>query len=377
MNKKEKMNSPAYSALLILAAFIWGSAFVAQSVGMDYIGPFTFGAVRNTIGFLVLIPVAYVSRRMYARSVRRSLGDGQISRLMKNAGESPDNQASQTTAGIKKIRKKLSRINKRTYIAGLICGVILCTASSFQQCGIVYTTVGKSGFITAMYIVIVPVLGIFLKKKTTWRTWVSVVLSVTGLYLLCIKAGDLSLGYGDLLMLACAFLFAIHILVVDHFMTVSISVRSGGSDGVTAGTGDADNASSHELPAVLEDHVDGVTLSCIQFGVTALIQIVAMFIFEEPVVDAILDAAPSILYAGVLSSGVAFTLQVITQRHLTPVVASLIMSMESVFSVLSGWVVLGERMSVRETIGCVLMFTAIVLAQLPGRRQTEGETMSG
>ena len=346
MNKKEKMNSPAYSALLILAAFIWGSAFVAQSVGMDYIGPFTFGAVRNTIGFLVLIPVAYVSRRMYARSVRRSLG----------------------------IKKKLSRINKRTYIAGLICGVILCTASSFQQCGIVYTTVGKSGFITAMYIVIVPVLGIFLKKKSTWRTWVSVVLSVTGLYLLCIKAGDLSLGYGDLLMLACAFLFAIHILVVDHFMTVSIPVRSGEADGVTSGTGGADRDSSHMLPAALEDHVDGVTLSCIQFGVTALIQIVAMFIFEEPRIDAIMDAAPSILYAGVLSSGVAFTLQVITQRHLTPVVASLIMSMESVFSVLSGWVILGERMSVRETVGCVLMFTAIVLAQLPGRRQVEGET---
>jgi drug/metabolite transporter (DMT)-like permease len=238
----------------------------------------------------------------------------------------------------------------------------------------VYTTVGKSGFITAMYIVIVPVLGIFLKKKTTWRTWVSVVLSVTGLYLLCIKAGDLSLGYGDLLMLACAFLFAIHILVVDHFMTVSIPVRSGGSDGVTSGTGGADSASSHMLPAALEDHVDGVTLSCIQFGVTALIQIVAMFIFEDPRMDAIMDAAPSILYAGVLSSGVAFTLQVITQRHLTPVVASLIMSMESVFSVLSGWVILGERMSVRETVGCVLMFVAIVLAQLPGRRQVEGET---
>ena len=345
MSKTEKMNSPAYSALLLLAAFIWGSAFVAQSVGMDYIGPFTFGAVRNTIGFLVLIPVAYVSRRMYARSIMRSVG----------------------------VRKKLSRINKRTYIAGLICGVILCTASSFQQCGIVYTTVGKSGFITAMYIVIVPVLGIFLKKKSTWRTWVSVVLSVTGLYLLCIKAGDLSLGYGDLLMLACAFLFAIHILVVDHFMSVSTLIRSSGLDEATGRTGDADSASSHELPAVLEDHVDGVTLSCIQFGVTALIQIVAMFIFEEPVVDAILDAAPSILYAGVLSSGVAFTLQVITQRHLTPVVASLIMSMESVFSVLSGWVVLGERMSVRETIGCVLMFVAIVLAQLPGRRQVEGE----
>ena len=139
---KNKGTNPVCALCLLLTSVIWGTAFVAQTVGMDYIGPFTFGAVRNTIGFLVLIPVAYVSRRMYARSIMRSVG----------------------------VRKKLSRINKRTYIAGFICGVILCTASSFQQCGIVYTTVGKSGFITAMYIVIVPVLGIFLKKKSTWRT---------------------------------------------------------------------------------------------------------------------------------------------------------------------------------------------------------------
>ena len=348
MDKTEKKNSLAYSALLLLAALIWGSAFVAQSVGMDYIGPFTFGAVRNTIGFLVLLPVSYFSRRYTRRaavSAGGNLSGATGSGKSRVAGRTADKGTGKTTSAA-----------RQTPIAGLICGVVLCSASSFQQAGIAYTTVGKSGFITAMYIVIVPVLGIFLKKKTTWRTWVAVLLAVAGLYLLCIKAGDLSLGYGDLLMLACAFLFAVHILVVDHYM------NDGG--GESSASGDTDRKPAGTVTTA----IDPVTLSCVQFGVTALIQTVIMFIFEEPRIDAIIDAMPSILYAGVLSSGVAFTLQIITQKHLAPVVAALIMSMESVFSVLSGWVILGERMSVRETVGCVLMFSAIILAQLPGKK---------
>ena len=352
MDKTEKKNSLAYSALLLLAALIWGSAFVAQSVGMDYIGPFTFGAVRNTIGFLVLLPVSYFSRRYTRRaavSAGGNLSGATGSGKSRVAGRTADKSSGKTTSAV-----------RQTLIAGLVCGVVLCSASSFQQAGIAYTTVGKSGFITAMYIVIVPVLGIFLKKKTTWRTWVAVLLAVTGLYLLCIKAGDMSLGYGDLLMLACAFLFAVHILVVDHYM------NDGGSEGSEQTP--VPETADRKPAGTITTAIDPVTLSCVQFGVTALIQTVIMFIFEEPRIDAIIDAMPSILYAGVLSSGVAFTLQIITQKHLAPVVAALIMSMESVFSVLSGWVILGERMSVRETVGCVLMFSAIILAQLPGKK---------
>ena len=296
-----RKNSPVHSLLLILAAAIWGSAFVAQSVGMDYIGPFTFSAVRNTIGFLVLIPVSIWSRRKYP----------------------------ETSSGHR------FGISKETLIGGLVCGVVLCASSNFQQCGMVYTTVGKSGFITALYVVFVPVFGIFLKKRTTWRTWVAVLLAVAGLYLLCMTGTDFSLNIGDGLMLICAMLFACHILTVDHFI----------------------------------DGADAVTMSCIQFGVTALISTGLMFLFEEPVVSDITRAWLPILYAGVLSSGVAFTLQIITQRHLSPVVAALIMSLESVFSVLSGWIVLGEWLTTRELIGCMLMFAAIILAQLPGRNK--------
>lgn len=287
--------------LLLLAAAIWGSAFVAQSVGMEHIGPFTFSAVRNTVGFIVLIPISLWSRRLF-----------------------PENS-----------RGHRFGLSKQTVIGGIICGVVLCASSNFQQCGMVYTTVGKSGFITALYVVFVPVFGLFLKKKTTWRTWVSVVLAVVGLYLLCMTGNDMTLNFGDGLMLVCAMLFAVHILTVDHFI----------------------------------DGADAVSMSCIQFGVTALISTALMFIFEEPEISAITMSWLPILYAGILSSGVAFTLQIITQRRLSPVVAALIMSMESVFSVLSGWIVLGETLNTRETIGCVLMFSAIILSQLKNKEK--------
>ena len=311
MRSQTENNSILHSILLLLAAAIWGSAFVAQSVGMDHIGPFTFSAIRNTVGFLVLIPVSIWSRKHF-----KTTSEGHRFGI-----------SGQTLAG------------------GLVCGLFLCASSNFQQCGMVYTTVGKSGFITALYVVFVPVLGVFLKKRTSWRTWVSVMLAVIGLYLLCMTGDDMSINYGDGLMLICACLFAFHILAVDRFI----------------------------------DGADGVTLSCIQFGVTAVISAVLMFVFEEPSMEAINMSWLPILYAGVLSSGVAFTLQIITQRHLSPVVAALIMSMESVFSVISGWLIIGETMSERELIGCVIMFAAIILAQLPGRQKAvpaEGEELN-
>ena len=218
---------------------------------------------------------------------------------------------------------------------GICCGLALFVASNLQQIGIQYTTVGKAGFITALYIVMVPVFGIFLKKRAGIRVWVSVALAVAGLYLLCIT-DRLALGKGDILVLLCAVVFAVHILVVDHFSAKA----------------------------------DGVRMSCIQFLVCGLLSGVCMLIMERPEMPLILQAWQPILYAGVFSCGVGYTLQIVGQKGTDPTVASLILSLESVVSVLAGWLLLGQRLSVRELGGCALMFAAILLAQLPERRQS-------
>ncbi len=283
------------SALLLLTATIWGVAFVAQSVGMEYIGPFTFNAVRNLIGAVVLLPCI---------------------------------------ALLKKIRtseKNIVEDKRATAIGGLCCGVLLFVASSLQQIGIMYTTVGKAGFITAMYIVLVPVGGIFLEKKVGARVWIAVLLAVVGLYFLCMTDGGFSLQKGDILVLACALAFSVHILVIDHF----------------------------------SPKADGVKMSCIQFFVCAVLSGVCMLLFESPDMAAILQAWVPVLYAGVFSCGVGYTLQIIGQRGLNPTVASLILSLESVVSVIAGWLILHQAMSGRELSGCVLMFAAIILVQLP------------
>ena len=290
--------------MLILTALIWGSAFVAQSVGMDYVEPFTFLAARSVIGGLVLIPVI----------------------PMLDLWKKKDGQAVEAP--------KTKEEKKVLLIGGICCGIALYAASAFQQFGISFTTVGKAGFITAMYIVLVPILGIFLKKKIGIKVAVSVVMAVIGLYLLCITDG-FSLGLGDALVLVCAFLYSIHILVIDYF----------------------------------SPKVDGVRMSCIQFFTCGLLSIVCMLIWEEPTVANMLAAWKPILYAGVLSSGVAYTLQVVAQKNVNPTMASLVLSLESVFSVLAGWVILHQVLSGREIFGCVLMFTAIILAQLPERKQ--------
>ena len=216
---------------------------------------------------------------------------------------------------------------------GICCGLALFVASNLQQIGIQYTTVGKAGFITALYIVMVPVFGIFLKKRAGIRVWVSVALAVAGLYLLCIT-DRLALGKGDILVLLCAVVFAVHILVVDHFSAKT----------------------------------DGVRMSCIQFLVCGLLSGVCMLLTEHPEMRLILQAWQPILYAGVFSCGVGYTLQIIGQKGTDPTVASLILSLESVASVLAGWLLLGQRLSVRELGGCALMFAAILLAQMPERR---------
>lgn len=286
------------SLLLLLTAAIWGVAFVAQSVGMDYVGAFTFNSVRSVIGSLVLIPVILFLNRQKPSSPQTDL------------------------------QKKE---NRRTLITGgVCCGICLCLASNFQQFGIKYTTVGKAGFITACYIVIVPVLGLFLKQKCGSFVWAAVVMAVIGLYLLCIKDG-FSIGTGDILVMICALLFSVHILVIDHFSPM----------------------------------VDGVKMSCIQFLVCGILSGIPALLLENPSLSSILAAWKPILYAGILSCGVAYTLQIIGQKNMNPTVASLILSLESCISVLAGWIILKQQLSLREFAGCGVMFAAIILAQLP------------
>lgn len=285
--------------ILFLTATIWGVAFVAQSVGMDYVGPFTFNCVRSLIGGLVLIPCIAFLDRLKGKEGRTAVpGD-----------------------------------KKTLIVGGICCGLALCLASNFQQFGIQYTSVGKAGFITACYIVIVPLIGLFFGKKCSLVLAGAVALSLAGLYLLCMTGGEAGIGRGDLLVLVCAFLFSVHIMVIDYFS-----------------------------PAV-----DGVKMSCIQFMVSGLLSGVCMLLFEEPQLGQILKAWMPILYAGVMSCGVAYTLQIVGQKGMNPTVASLILSMESSISVLAGWVILGQKLSGREIFGCVLMLAAIVLAQLPSR----------
>jgi drug/metabolite transporter (DMT)-like permease len=292
------------AVILVLTAFIWGTAFVAQSVGMDYLGPFTFNGVRSIIGGAALLPCIAVLKMLNGKGEKEVRG-----------------------GSVRDERKNL-------ILGGIACGLLLFGASSLQQIGIQYTTAGKAGFITACYIVIVPVLGIFLKKKTGWKVWAAVIIALAGLYFLCMTE-KFSVGKGDVLIFFCALVFSVHILVIDYF----------------------------------SPKVDGVKMSCIQFFVCGIASMPFMFLLETPRIGAMIKGWMPLLYAGVLSCGVAYTLQIIGQKNVNPAVASLILSLESCFSVLAGWVVLGEQLSVRESIGCVLMFAAIILAQLPEKKE--------
>lgn len=298
------------SFLLLLTAAIWGSAFVAQSVGMDYVKPFTFNGIRSAIGALFLIPcIFFFQNRTNSSEV------------------SPANQLNQSA-----ITHASSSIDRKTlFFGGLCCGIVLAAASSLQQIGISYTSVGKAGFLTAIYIVLVPILSLFLKKRCSPLVWLSVALAVGGLYLLSVPDGFGSIGKGDLLLIVGSFLFAVHILVIDYF----------------------------------SPRCNGVALSCIQFFVCAVVCLIPAFIFEQPSLSSILAAWAPILYAGVLSCGVGYTLQIIGQKGMNPTIASLILSLESAISVLAGWLILGQTLSARELAGCAIVFLAIVLAQLP------------
>ena len=289
------------SLMLFLAAFIWGTAFVAQSVGMDYLGPLSFNGTRFLMGSLVLAPVICFNRRSAAKKHKE------------NEGKRPGSL-------------------KTTIIGGVCCGLALCAAALLQQIGMLYTTVGMEGFITTLYIILVPVFGIFLKKRIPGKVWGGAAIAAFGMYLRCMSE-SLSLGRGDALVFLCAILFSVHILVIDHF----------------------------------SPRVDGVELSCIQFLTAGIIGSILAFLFEKPDIGDFVNGIVPLAYAGILSSGVAYTLQVVGQRDTDPTVASLILSLESVVSVLAGWVVLRQALTGRELAGCGLVFCAVILVQLPGK----------
>lgn len=279
------------SLMLALAALIWGNAFVAQSVGMDHVGPWTFNCIRSLIAgvtLLILMPLL--------DHVRGGKQKGDPAVLWKG---------------------------------GILTGIVLCAASMFQQTGIQYTTVGKAGFLTALYTVIVPALGIFTGRKTRKTVWICVLISVIGMYLLTVKKGT-AFSRGDLLILICAFLFALHILVIDKY----------------------------------GPETDGVRLSCIQFFAAGILSIVPMLVLEHPDLSDILAAGAPILYAGILSSAGGYTLQILGQKDTEPAVASMLLSLESVFAALAGFLFLHQTMSLREMTGCAMIFAAVILAQL-------------
>ncbi len=285
--------------LLLLAAFIWGIAFVAQSVGMEHLGPFSFGMARFFLGSIVLLPLVAFRRKQNRKK------------------------------GITPAGKKI------TWIAGICCGLALGVATSFQQMGLKYTTVGKAGFITTLYIIIVPILGVFLKKKVRGRVWICAGIAAVGMYLLCMSE-SLHIDKGDLLVFVCAILFSIHILVIDYFSPLA----------------------------------DGVEISCIQFLIAGVFSLIMMMLFEHPQITDFTASWLPIAYAGIMSSGVAYTLQIIGQKDMDPTAASLLLSMESTFSVLAGWVILNQKLTLRELAGCVLMFIAVILVQLPEKKHS-------
>ena len=320
------------SLLLLLTATIWGVAFVAQSVGMEYVGPLTFSCVRSLLGGIVLIPCIW----FLGRHERASHPGREISQY--EAGKSQGERAVQKEKG-----KRDKGADRELLAGGMICGLLLCLASNFQQFGIAHTSVGKAGFITALYIVIVPILGLLFHKKCRPLIWLGVCLAVAGLYFLCMAGGDaqaaagqifpgIPIGKGDFLVFICALLFSGHILAIDYFT----------------------------------ERVDGVKMSFIQFWVCGIVSGIGMFLAEEPHFPAILMAWKELLYAGVMSCGVAYTLQIVGQKGMDPTVASLILSLESVISALAGLFILGQRLSGADILGCILMFAAIVLAQLAG-----------
>lgn len=295
------------TSFLLITAFIWGCSFVAQSIGMESVGPFTFTASRMALGFLFLLPIVSLMRGRLARTQPAELA-----------------------------RRRAPEYRRNLMLGGFLCGLCLFGGEALQQFGLVHDTeVGKAGFITALYIVFVPLIGLFLGQKSRLTLWLAVLIAVAGLWFLCLPPEGFSIALGDTYIFLCAIVFALHILVISRFVT----------------------------------KVNGIELSMMQFFFGCIISFTTMLVFEHPTVEGLTAALPAILWAGIMSNGIAYTLQIVGQRGMNETAASLIMSLESVFSVLAGWVVLSEVLTPREGLGCVLMAVAVVLAQLPERKK--------
>ncbi len=278
----------------LLAAFLWGSAFIAQSVSADVMGPFTFTATRSWIGAAALFLLSVLLRRRIPTPAKRD-----------------------------------SSYRRRLAWGGIICGLALTIATNLQQAGLADTSAGKAGFITSLYVVLVPIFGLFCHRRASLTVWASTAIALVGLYLLCINEG-FAIQASDSLILLCAVFFALQILIVDR------------------------------LP-----DINGIHLCCAQLVVVAVTSTVLMFVFEQPNLTAILSCWFPLVYVGVFSSGIAYTLQIVSQQGTNPTVVTLLLSLESVFSVLLGWALLGDTLTLREGLGCVVMFGAVTLANLP------------
>lgn len=295
--QKEQRAMLRATSLLFIAAFIWGTAFVAQRVGSFTIEPFTFNGVRVLLAGLSLLPVVLILEK----------------RKGKNGTKEP------------------APLRQRPLIwGGLICGVILFAASSLQQIGIGHTTAGKAGFITALYVIFVPLIGLFTGRRIRLVLWLCILATTIGLYLLCIKE-DFSINKGDALVLASAVFYALHIIAIDRF----------------------------------SPRVGSVHLSCAQFFVAGIISVIFMFAFESPDVSALLACWFPLMYAGILSCGVAYTCQIMGQRRVSPAATSLILCLEAVFAAVAGWVILRELLTLRELAGCIIILGAVAVSQLP------------
>lgn len=302
--RKKKQTSIQGVLLLLLTALIWGCSFVSQSLGMEHVGAFTFNGIRTVMGAFVLVPFVIAGRRGLSK-VKRDWTDYEHSVHIDGM------------------------IEEIKY--GLILGIVFFVASNLQQFAFYYSTAGKIAFITAFYIFFVALFGMFLGKKITRLKWLSVVFALVGLFYLCITPGDmLNINKGDILALLCALAYAVHILLIERFV----------------------------------EEADSITLSCVQFFVAGIMSCICMFIFEAPTIEAIKGAALPLLYAGVLSCGIAYTTQMIGQKYAEATVASILMSMESVFAVIAAAIVLHETLIGREIVGCAVMFGSIVLSQV-------------
>lgn len=309
--------------ILVLTAMVWGGSFVAQKSGMELIGPFAFNGIRTIIGGIVLIPLIMVLDRMKS----------------KKQASAPAVKADAADSALSEADKKNDQ--KLLITGSICCGLALLVAGMLQQIGMMYTTAGKAGFITALYVVLVPIFGRILGKKIRPLIWLCVLASAFGLYLLCMPAsgGFGHINKGDLIVLACALCFAVHILLIDYF----------------------------------SPKVDGVRLSCIQFFIAGILCMILMFPldpvlgYDIPSLSQLLDAWIPIVYAGALSCGAGYTMQIVAQADTNPAVASMILCLESVFAVIAGMLILGESLSLREAAGCIIMFAAILAAQLPAR----------